>query len=249
MEMKKILNQKSDSNKTKIIKYLAAILIIAAFLQQGYTMDKVSPEFFTHHNLVTTKPNMSNHTENSILYLAEYCVLYRNKFGKLPFSRVEIQDTIEFFRIDDKKFVAHPDSYDESKENPWSHDNHTAMKTLSYLYDLPYHKVFGYDYWIYRIQPWNIAYYEALSNRFIGFFMKPIIAIKHITGVINFTENDKTETGGKIVGFLQMSALKMTWTLKLCEWILKKNTMFGSYKEVFDYYFKYENHPNREIWR
>jgi hypothetical protein len=231
------------------MKYLAVILAIAAFVSKGFAMDQISPEYFTHHNLVTVKPNMSNHTENSILYLAEYCLLYKQKFGKLPFSRTEIQDTIEYFRIGDKHFVAHPDNFDETKENPWSHDNHTGMVTLSYLYNLPYHKTLGYEYWKYRIQPWNLAYYAILSNKYLGFLLKPIIALKHITGVINFTENDKTETGGKIIGYIQLSVLNMDWTKRLCEWILKKNTMFKSYQAVFDYYFKDEKHPNREIWR
>lgn len=231
------------------MKYVAAILVIVAFVTNGIAMDRISPEFFTHHNLVTVEPNMDNHTENSILYLAEYCLLYKLRFGKLPFSRVEIQDTIESFRLDGNHFVAHKDSYDEGKENPWSHDNHTGMVTLSYLYDLPYHKQLNYEYWIYRVQPWNVAYYFALAYPKLAFLVKPIIALKHITGVINFTENDKTETGGKILGFIHLSILNMTWTKKLCERILKKNTMFGSYQGVFDYYFKHEKHPNREIWK
>jgi hypothetical protein len=230
------------------MKYLAAILAIVAFMTNGIAMDKISPEFFTHHNLVNVRPDQPSHTENSILYLAEYCILFKMKFGKLPFSRTEMQETIESFRVGDLHFVAHPDSYKEATENPWSHDNHTGLVTLSYLYNLPYHKSLGYEYWIYRVQPWNLAYYATLSNPILGILLKPIIAIKHITGVINFTENDKTETGGKILGFIHLSVLNMKWTKKLCEWILKKNTMFASYKEVFDYYFKYENHPNRKLW-
>lgn len=160
-----------------------------------------------------------------------------------------MQDTIESFSLSKTHFVAHKDSYNEADENPWSHDNHTGMVTLSYLYDLPYHKRLNYDYWIYRTQPWNLAYYATLAYPILGLLLKPIIAIKHVSGVIDFTENDKTETGGKILGFVHLNILGMNLTKKLCEYILKKNTMFGSYQEVFDYYFKCEDHPNRVLFR
>lgn len=210
-------------------------------------MSQISPEFFVHHNLITTYPNRDNHTENSILFLAEYCLLYREQKGTLPFSRSEIQDTLDFFLIEPKHFVAHPDNYDETQENPWSHDNHNGAMTLSYLYKLPYHYTLGYKYWIYRTQPWNMAYYLILRSSWFKFLL-PVIAIKHISGVINFTENDKTETGGKILGYLQMGVLGLKRTRKFCEWIKGLNTQFKSYRDVFNYYYKDENHPNRKIW-
>ena len=220
---------------------------IYSYHQKGNEMYEISPEFFVHHNLITTEPNRDNHTENSILFLAEYCLLFKEKYGYLPFSRSEIKKTIEFFLIEDGHFVAHPDNFDESKENPWSHDNHTGAMSLSYMYNLDFHKKLNYRYWIYRTQPWNIVYYLNLKSPIFRFLM-PILWIKCVSGVINFTDNDKTETGGKIVAYLKMGTLGMKWTRKLCEWILGKNTQFKSYRDVFNYYFKHENHPNRKIW-
>ena len=210
-------------------------------------MDQISPEFFVYHNLITTYPDTGEHTENSILFLAEYCLLFKEKFGRLPFTKDEVKQTIEFFLVGKDHFVAYPDSYDEEKENPWSHDNHTGAMTLSYLYGLDYHHKIGYKYLLYRIQPWNICYYLILSNPVFK-FLAPIVVLKHLHGSFNYTEGSKTDTSGRVLAYLQLGVLGLTKTRNFCQWLLSKNTMFKSYKEVFAYYFKYDNHPNRKIW-
>ena len=199
--------------------------------------------YFTYHNLITVVPNAKSHTENSILFLAEYCLIYQQKFGKLPFSRTEIQGAIEFHRVGDNRFVARPDDFDEAKENPWSHDNHTGIVVLSMLYKLTYHKVLSWDYFKYRIQPWNLAFY--VYAKFTGTILEyPLMLFTMFIVVLKGIDSMKSkETSGKLLTYVHTSMLGMNYYRDtICPKMSKK---YGQpdWKTIFGIYFKAKDHP------
>lgn len=206
--------------------------------------------YFTYHNLITVKPNADHHTENSILFLAEYCLIYKQRFGKLPFTRSEIQDAIEFHRVGPNRFIAQPEDYDEAKENPWSHDNHTGVVVLSILYKLPYHYTLSWDYLKYRIQPWNLAFYvyaKFMDTPVLNWFFYSLAYL--VVFIKGFDSMLSKETSGKILTYVHMSMLGMTYYRDILA--PKMSAKYGqpTWESIFAIYFKAEDHPINKLMR
>lgn len=213
---------------------------------------KMAPEFFTHDYLLNPTPNTNNHVENSILFLAEYCLLYKLNYDSNPFLRQHIQEAIEFHRKDETTYMAYPNEDYETaskQENVWSHDNFTAVVVLSILFNLHYHRESSFKFkgWIYRTQPWNLLFWAKMKNGVwfapIFWLLSPIIIFKHLSTMKNI------HTSGKILAFIQCKMLKMQWLEKLCVWYMKKVGYYKTWEEVFAVYFKYENHPINQLVR
>lgn len=55
------------------------------------------------------------------------------------------------------------------------------------------------------------------------------------------------ETDGKLLAWLILSTFNLPITKRLCNWAIKHNKEFGSWKKCFDIYFEDEDHPNRNF--
>lgn len=213
---------------------------------------KIAPEFFVYENLLNPTPHQQKHTENSILFLAEYCLLYKLAYDSNPFIQNHIKDAIDYHRKNETTYMAYPnDDYEiaSKQENVWSHDNFTAIVVLSKIFNLQYHNesTFKFKGWTHRIQPWNLLFWAKMKNGnwFVPIFwlLSPIIIFKHLSTMKNI------HTSGKILAFIQCKMLKMQWLEKLCVWYMKKFGYYSSWEQVFAVYFKYTNHPINQLVR
>lgn len=178
---------------------------------------------------------MAPHGSNDILYLAEFCLLtdYSEVSSTTVYQALQSWSRRDFI---DSSFL--------------SHDNHTAIVTLSEYYNFAWHRTnFFSSGWQKRLQPWNLIYYLLLFGglpKLLGYLLLPILSLKMISDVLFDTYkiiNDKSmlTTDGLLLTWLRLHTGKFFLTKIICEFILKLRRR--KWSDFFQIYFGSE-HPN-----
>lgn len=147
-----------------------------------------------------------------------------------------------------------------SKE-PWSDDNHIGLmcinrimqKTDSFFHRdfWDYDDRFFYKYWWRRWQPKHFIFF-LYSCRWTRVLSLPFLWIMSLWFVGTCLNTKKTgnvlDTDGKILVFLILSTHpEFRLTTKMCNWAIKKNKLAGSWKKLFQIYYRDPKHPNRNM--
>lgn len=135
-------------------------------------------------------------------------------------------------------------------EGTWSHDNHTALTSASFILDMDYHKRLDWHGWYRRIHPRDLGYY--LSLRYPA-FKRVLLIPTQIAMIVSCYQEYKTRNGntmlktdGKLLAWVRFNTIKMPITRKICNWLIKRNPKFGSWKNVFTIYFGLD-HPSSQL--
>ena len=189
-------------------------------------------EYFDKDNLIAP------FGENGILFAAEYFRLRKMNNVDLPTDKEKAMKAIQ----SQQKSFTWLQALDGE---PNSHDNHTAITSLSYQFGLDYHKQYFYRDWTHRIHPRDIGYYLYLrfgAKKYLSFLLVPTIISMIISCRYYIEKNGYPATSTKLLTWLRIETLDMKITRKICTYMINKS--FGSWYELFNIYFrKDQNHP------
>lgn len=120
-------------------------------------------------------------SDNDILFVTQFVIIIRmlgfgdnEEFAKIAIDR----------HIEQGQFVMRPNTHKKI-----SHDNLTAILSLSYIYDLKYHKEFNLFSRLFH--PRDFFYYAALKYKKLQFILKPLVAIFMYFSIVRDMEKDK----------------------------------------------------------
>lgn len=186
--------------------------------------------------------------ENSILFLAEYVRLYEAVYQDISSYKYvdKIEEAIE---------ASFQDGID-NKEN-LSHDNMTAIISLSKQFNLEYHKRLIYPQWYRRLHPRDVILYFAALNWLTKLLMLPLMFIPAMCMLYSCLPHYKIINGEKVLatdGMCLNYIRCKTWNMRLTYWLCTK-LMSVCYKTktpwtyIYSIYFKDERHPNNILMR
>lgn len=155
-----------------------------------------------------------------------------------------------------------------------SHDNISAIASFSAMFQLDFHKkIYQHgikNFWRFDnvypdkprwkriMHPRDIIYWSRLGGSFIGkslaWLFMWIFYITQIWSALDFYEkNGDIATSGPLLIYMRLMPLRTKWYnfgARFCWWLCKKIRKWKhrrNYDYMFEYYFKYENHPNRVL--
>jgi hypothetical protein len=208
--------------------------------------------------------------ENSILYTVEYLFLTRHG-GKADMA---MYYSLIDFLADNKNGDFHnqvpADTHVGTHEQYTSHDQLVAILALYRMFNQKANlKIIGdtllknlgtYDnvkggFNIKRMMlPYLCLYSGFCNNNILAWLLFPLYAIMMIwTCARTYKDEAKTirVTDGKLLFWLQYQPFKdnllFRLLFKVCSGIIKRNKVFGSWKNVFAIYFKDPEHPIRKL--
>lgn len=175
-----------------------------------------------------TNPSLSE-SENKIMFTA-LCSLFYNVDPTLD----EVYLGGKFRRNSDRDW----------DNGSFSHDEMTGLYCLlSDIRNLPILKWEG-NYWLH---PRDIAFYTYCHNKFLGSLLLPIASIAMIISCLQDYKyrNGKrfVRTDGKLLAYLRCKKYKLNLTFWICDKIIKRKKLFGSWDKVFSIYFRNPEHP------
>ena len=206
-------------------------------------------EWFDKYGLIHAHKDRDS--ENGILFTVEYYLL-KSLLKKLTDEDVKsFKIAIAYLRNDNGSYSATHGGGDH-----WSHDNHTAKVCMESFLKLK-SDIWLPD-WKKRVHPRDLVFYLFLTP-YIGWLARPLLWIPALTMIISCIQDTKTRQGrkiiktdGKLLTFVRcISTRRKSWTMnltwKLCSWIIKHNSPFNSWDNIFEMYFKEPEHPNRVL--
>jgi hypothetical protein len=109
-------------------------------------------------------------------------------------------------------------------------------------------KFFVKDFWG-RPQPWDIIFNAYFAGGIYKLLAMPFLWITSLTMIISCMKtmhpNGHPDSSGKQLVFGQVYISDMKLTRKLCDYIIKRNKLFGSWVAVINEYYKEPKHPTR----
>ena len=180
--------------------------------------------------------------ENGILFTAEYLRLKQIANNrKTIYDREHGLMAIEHIRVSENEFRA--------IDEPNSHDNHTAIVSISAQMGFDYHKKFFWKHWWRRIHPRDLVYYLYLKGGVARTLVKPFLFILSAAMIYSCWDTRKKPEGlrtdGKLLAWLRLNTINMPLTKKICDNLV--TTKFGGWHNIFRIYFKDLNHPNVKL--
>jgi len=190
--------------------------------------------------------------ENGLLFTTENLVL-EMKDGN--------QDKIDYSTLMTCKAITNVfDGFDITygdENGNWSHDNHTALLCASYILDLQIEDKFLYKGWYRRIHPRDLGYYLYLFYTsklpklgVISTLLRVLLIPTAIAMMVSCYQQTKVRNGvtfnktdGKLLAWLRFNTVRMPLVERICTYLIERNPIFGSWKNVFTIYFG-ADHPN-----
>lgn len=130
--------------------------------------------------------------------------------------------------------------------DPLSHDNMTAIISISKQFGFNYHKTYLHRQWWRRLHPRDIVYYLYCLNPVMKVLMTPFIWITILSGLYacyhKQITNNTLDTDGKILHWLRVETCNWSLTRRLSSYILRKRHNKTWY-DIFLIYFPYKGHP------
>jgi hypothetical protein len=188
--------------------------------------------------------------EHFLLRLSEWSLQLQSPTPELDYSEEQLRTVIDYVTRNGDI------SYFDGK-GTWSHDNHTALTSASYMLDLDLHKKYLWKQWWRRVHPRDVGYYLYLylsSNLpklgVISTLLKVLLIPTQIAMIVACYQEYKVrndvkilKTDGKLLSWVRFNTIPMRLTEKICTWLIKRNPKFGSWKKVFGIYFG-KDHPS-----
>lgn len=187
------------------------------------------------------------HGENDIVYTAEYYALvllasnYKTRMERI--LKPDLIRALESLVVERGAFL----SSDSSE--PWSHDNHTALISISQIYNLEYHTKFFWEGWWRRMHPRDLIFYIHSLGGFRGLLALPFIPLLSLIMILGALPSYKKidgqlvlATDGKLLSWLRLQTGNYPLTSRIYNYIIKKR--YGSWCNIFSVYFKDPEHPN-----
>lgn len=186
-------------------------------------------------------PNYGEVSTNGILFLVEYILLLKLLGKPIEKHLKDFHFVVEVMEVDGRY-----------AQTPWvtpaqdeaSHDNMTAIASLSYLEGFDFHKnIPSFTY----MHPRDVIYYGLLQRKWWAKFLEPIHSIITIhTCWRNYeAPNGLPDTDGKLLAWVKFRSYKMPLTEKICNYFVGKQ--FGGWKKVFETYFREPTNPVRML--
>lgn len=187
-------------------------------------------------------PSANERSTNGILFLVELMLL-----GKLKYGHLSLQHRSDFHvAVEAMSFNSHR----EFSQTPWttvkedraSHDNVTAIASMSYVMGWHYHKNISLKYYPH---PRDMIYYGLLAGKLWAYPLMPILSAIMIHSCWrNYkAPNGMPDTDGKLLAWVRLHSYPMSLTKRLCDAGIKKH--FGGWRQVFETYFQHPENPVR----
>jgi len=135
--------------------------------------------------------------------------------------------------------------------------------------DIKFFQYNNYKKWS-IVHPRDWIYYGILNKNWLAYLLMPLLSLIMIESchktykirptlfgrvkyrLTHWFKKDPSirqfrATDGKLLSWVRFQALNMPITEKICNWLIRRNPVFGSWKNVFAIYFKDENHPIRKL--
>ena len=203
----------------------------------------MSDKFFDNRGL------LGPHGENDIVYTSQYyiLVLLASSPEKRPFLKEYYSSSLikalESLRVGRGAFQS-----DDSKE-PFSHDNFTALISISQVYGLEYHTKFFWKGWWRRAHPRDVIFYIHSLGGFRGILALPFIPLLSLIMLIGALPSYKNidgqlvlATDGKLLSWLRLQTGNYPLTKRVYDSIISYR--YGSWSKIFRTYFREPGHPN-----
>lgn len=210
--------------------------------------------------LINSLPGRKNE-ENALLWTVEHYFLTKSEDDETV-----LKLAMYLCKIKTGIYEQHPCKSFTGDERYMSHDQLTAIAVSSYYFEQSHHldiwneiKRQGFRYNNVTpetpgnryLHPRDIIFYGYLAGSIVCKLLLPILAIILIYSCLSrYKDKEKTmlATDGKLLSFIRCQGTKdksafFKVLYKLLTLIV--NMQFGSWKGVFEYYFKHPNHPNR----
>lgn len=195
---------------------------------------------------------MSPFGENGVLFTAEYVIMKVNEMELAGLGKESLTGNLLGHRVI-KTSQVEPD-YFSSGEKHFSHDNLTGVFCLSKTLGTDHHKKIWFkNYWAY-LHPRDFIWYLWANQKWYSYLVLPFLWIATLAMMHSCWSDYKVRNGnkilktdGKILTFLRLKTFRMPITARLCDWVLRNNNEFGSWKACFTMYFKDPEHPNRNF--
>lgn len=201
-------------------------------------------------------------SENTILFTLEYILLN-------PPDKSSMEKKLENFIADCETM---PGLYNQQpgltfgKDRYMSHDTLTAIVAYSHLKGYNYHKKiwnhlkshwFTYDNITAKtnfsriMHPRDILYYGYCAGNPICILLYPLLALFMIITCLQSYKvrngNKILKTDGKLISWVRCKCSSLNLTMKSLTFLLKLNSQFGNWNNVFRIYFKELEHPIRKL--
>jgi hypothetical protein len=201
----------------------------------------VTDKYFNENGL------LGPHGENDVVFTAQYYTLVLLASNGSPLVRENLRGKLTA-AID--SLLASPKHFASSAEGqPWSHDNHSALISVSQIYGLKYHTTFFYKYWWRRVHPRDLIFYiHSLGGiwRLLALPFIPLLSLIMILGAFPKYKNIDGQlvlaTDGKLLSWLRLHTGNFPLTKRVYDYIIRVN--YGSWTTIFGTYFRDVNHPN-----
>lgn len=189
---------------------------------------------------------MSPFGENGVLFTAEYCVMENELLPGSTNVALLGHRVLKTSQVEEDYF--------SSGEKHFSHDNLTGVFCLSKTLGTDHHKKIWFrNYWAY-LHPRDFLWYLWANQRWYSYLVLPFFPIITLAMMHSCWSDFKVRNGnkilktdGKILSFLRLKAFNMPITARLCDWVLRNNKEFGSWKKCFEIYFRDPEHPLRNF--
>lgn len=186
-------------------------------------------------------PSVGERSTNGILFLVELIFLLKLKHG--TFNRQHLDNF-------NRAVISMMEKDGSFAQTPWttvdvdraSHDNVTAIASLSYATNGLYHQIFDMKHYLH---PRDFIYYGLLRKRWWAKLLLPIHSILMIHTCWRYYEapNGLPDTDGKLLAWVKFQAYPMPRTEWICNQFIDNH--FGGWKEVFQIYFRNLSNPVR----
>ncbi len=198
--------------------------------------------------------HMQPYGENGCLFSWSYSILTYNSGQMVQMSLPKkVAESITFGKYTLK------DS--NTTKEPWSDDNHIGLMCINKLMKQKDHFLFQgfwnydtkffYDYWWRRWQPKHFIFflYSCKWTRILSLPWLWLMSLWFVGSCLNTKKTGGVlDTDGKILIFLILSTHpEFKLTRRMCNWAIKKNKLAGSWKKLFEVYYRDPKHPNRNM--
>lgn len=184
-------------------------------------------------------PSVGERSTNGILFLVELILLLRLKGANVDTHLTNYRWATEMMEMDGR-YAQTP--WTTPWEDEASHDNVTAIASLSYLLDYEWHKSIRF---LSYPHPRDLIYYGLLQKKWWAKLLQPIHSLLTIHTCWRYYKapNGLPDTDGKLLAWVKFQTYPMPITERICTYFIKKN--FGGWKEVFQTYFREPDNPVR----